>query len=79
MAALFGGYGLACASAVACAVLLPLARAEAALAGMMSSFAIYVCAFLWAFAAPSARGAWLGLLAPALLLAGAALTLRRGM
>lgn len=79
VAAVVGGYALASVFAVACAVLpgaravLPGARADAVLAGMLSSFAVYVGAFLWAFAASSALRAWLGLLLPAALLAGATL------
>jgi hypothetical protein len=73
VAAVVGGYALASVFAVACAVLPPGARADAVLAGMLSSFAIYVGAFLWAFAASSALRAWLGLLLPAALLAGATL------
>lgn len=80
IAAIFGGYALASLCTTACAILLPGARAEAVLTGMLLSFAVYVCAFLWAFAAPSASRAWFGLLLPALFLAGAVLlTLRRGI
>jgi hypothetical protein len=71
IAALVGGYALASAVTVACSVLLPGARADAVLTGMLSSFAVYLCAFLWAFSASSALRAWLGLALPALALAGA--------
>ncbi|MGT2490831.1 DUF3649 domain-containing protein [Cupriavidus basilensis] len=49
------------------------AWAEAVMTASLLSYAIYTGAALWAFAARSARRAWLGLLAPsAVLLATAA-------
>jgi hypothetical protein len=71
LAAIVGGYALAALFAVACSVASRDARADAVLIGMLSSFAVYVCAFLWCFAAASALRAWLGLLSCALLLAAA--------
>ncbi|MCO6417751.1 DUF3649 domain-containing protein [Siccirubricoccus sp. KC 17139] len=71
LAAVVGGYALGALVAIACALLLPFARSEAVITGMMLSFAAYAGAVLWAFAARSAWRAWAGLLLPALLLAAA--------
>lgn len=73
LAAIVGGYTLAALFAVACSVASREARADAVLIGMLSSFAVYVGAFLWCFAAASALRAWLGLLSCALFLAAATL------
>lgn len=73
IAAAVGGYALASIFTVACSTLWPGARADTVLAGMMSSFAVYVGAFLFAFAASSALRAWLGLSLLSLLLGGATL------
>ena len=71
LAAVLGGYALGALVAIACALLLPLPRAEAVVTGMMLSVLAYAGAVLWAFAARSAWRAWGGLLLPALLLAAA--------
>ncbi|WP_235907600.1 DUF3649 domain-containing protein [Siccirubricoccus phaeus] len=71
LAAVVGGYAVGALVSVACALLLPMPRAEAVLTGMMLSFAAYAGAVLWAFAARSAWRAWAGILLPALLLAAA--------
>lgn len=71
LAALLGGYALGALVTVACAVLLPLPRAEAVVTGMMLSFAAYAGAFVWVFAARDACRAWAGVLLPSLLLAAA--------
>lgn len=70
-AAVAGGYAVGALVSVACALLLPLARAEAVLVGMMLSFAAYAGAVIWVFAARSAWRAWAGILLPGLLLAAA--------
>lgn len=68
VAAVIGGYALSAATAICLALLLPMARAEAVLAGTMLSFVIYVSAALWVFAAASATRAWIGLVLSAALL-----------
>jgi hypothetical protein len=69
VAAVAGGYLLASLANVACSLMLPLARAEAVVSGMMLSFLVLLVAILWCFACRSATRAWLGLLAWAALLA----------
>ena len=61
VAALFGGYALAALASVA-AVLLPIDRPQAVLAGMLLSFVVYALAVVWVFAVRSATRAWTGLL-----------------
>ncbi len=75
IAAIVGGYALASLFAVACSVSSRDSRADVVLVGMLTSFAVYVGAFLWCFAASSALRAWLGLLLCALLLAAATMLL----
>lgn len=60
LAALPGGYALSALFATAVAML-PMARMDAVLAGMMGSFAVYAGAVVWVFAARSALRAWTGL------------------
>jgi len=75
-AAVLGGYLLSSAWVVFCGALLP-ARAEAVLAGVQTSWVVYVAAVVWAFSpGPQAR-AWGGLLLPAAGLAAAAALLTR--
>jgi hypothetical protein len=69
VAALAGGYLLASLANVAISLLLPLARAEAVVSGMMLSFLVLLVAILWCFACRSATRAWLGLLVWGALLA----------
>ena len=69
VAAALGGYLLASLTGVSLAALVPLARGEAMISGMMLSFLVYVVAVLWCFACHSAWRAWLGLLVPSLVLA----------
>lgn len=71
-AAVVGGYAAANVVAIFLARLLPLPRADAVLTMTLASFALYTAAAVWAFAARSARVAWLGLLAPIALCAVAA-------
>lgn len=60
VAALFGGYVLAALGSVA-ALALPMARSDAVIVGMLTSFGIYAVAALGVFAARSATRAWVGL------------------
>ncbi len=68
VAAVAGGYALGALVSIACAVLLPLARSEAVIIGMMLSFLAYAGVVLWVFAARDAWRAWAGVLLPGLLL-----------
>lgn len=68
-AAVLGGYALASAGVVLLGAVLPGPRAEAVLAGTQASFALYTAAVVWAFAVPSLRRVWLGLLVPTLAMA----------
>ncbi|WP_414487887.1 DUF3649 domain-containing protein [Stenotrophomonas maltophilia] len=72
LAAIFGGYALASMTGVFCAVVLPGARGQTVLTGMLLAILVAACAALWAFATRSALRAWIGILAPALLMAGIA-------
>ena len=60
VSALPGGYVLSALFATAVAML-PMARMDAVLAGMMGSFAVHAGAIVWVFAAGSALRAWIGL------------------
>jgi hypothetical protein len=62
-----GGYAAASAVAVLLAAVLPVARAEAVLAGMQWSFVVYVVAAIWAFSPVSLARVW-GVLATVALL-----------
>lgn len=66
-AAVFGGYVLAAAFALALTGILPLSAPEAAITGALPSFAVHTAAVLWAFATGDAMRAWAGLLLPAAL------------
>lgn len=79
MAAVVGGYVLATTLSTAIVALVAsgfgfgaMARVDAVLVAMQMSFVVYTGAVMWAFAARSARGAWLGLALPSLLSALAA-------
>lgn len=72
LAAIFGGYGLAVAATLLLSQILPMARSEAVVTASMLGFVAYAAAVCWAFAVHSGRQAWLGLLLPALLMAGLA-------
>jgi hypothetical protein len=68
LAAVLGGYLLASMASVCIALLAPLSRVDATLIGLLLSFVFYLLAFIWCFACRSAWRAWLGVLAPSLLL-----------
>lgn len=76
IAALFGGYAIAALASVCLALGLPTTPAEAALTGMMASFAVMAAAVVWVFAAATALRAWIGLAIPTVLLGGLFLLLR---
>ncbi|CAM4089494.1 DUF3649 domain-containing protein [Comamonas aquatilis] len=63
LAAVLGGYALASALAVLLATVLSAPRAEAVLAGIQWSFAVYVAAVIWAFSPVSLARIWAVLLA----------------
>ena len=72
MAAALGGYALATTLSTAIVALVAsgfgaMARVDAVLVAMQLSFVVYAGAVMWAFAARSARGAWLGLAVPSFL------------
>lgn len=68
LAAIAGGYALTAISMSLLAVLLPASRVDAVMTATLLSFPVYAVAIMWAFAARSARRAWIGLLAPAAIL-----------
>ncbi|VVM79483.1 hypothetical protein PS645_02190 [Pseudomonas fluorescens] len=72
LAAVLGGYVVASLASVSLTLWLPMARADAAVTGMMTSFVAYLCAVLWCFACHSACRAWFGLIVASLLLAALA-------
>ncbi|POF42699.1 hypothetical protein B0D71_07285 [Pseudomonas laurylsulfativorans] len=69
LAAVFGGYLIAALTSVSLSLWLPVARAEAVVIGMMTSFLVYLLAVIWCFACCSAWRAWFGLMVPGLMLA----------
>jgi hypothetical protein len=71
LAALFGGYAVAALASVA-VLALPADRIQAAISGMLLSFAVYAGAVVWVFAVRSARRAWTGLAVAAIPLLAAA-------
>ena len=68
LAAVVGGYVVAALASVSLSLWLPMARAEAVVTGMMTSFLAYLVAVLWCFACRSAWQAWLGMLVPSVML-----------
>jgi len=68
LAAVVGGYVVAALASVSLSLWLPMARAEAVVTGMMTSFLAYLVAVLWCFACRSAWQAWLGMVVPSLVL-----------
>ncbi|WP_223448054.1 MULTISPECIES: DUF3649 domain-containing protein [Pseudomonas] len=69
LAAVFGGYLVASLASVSLSLWLPVARAEAVVIGMMTSFLVYLLAVIWCFACGSAWRAWFGVMVPGLMLA----------
>jgi len=69
LAAVLGGYLVSALASVSLTMWLPMARAEAVVSGMMSSFLVYLVAVLWCFACRTAWQAWIGLMVPSLVLA----------
>lgn len=63
-AAIVGGYALTSIAALFLSYVLPLSRTDAVIAGAIPSFAIYIAAILWSFAARSPLRAWAGLALP---------------
>ncbi|MEG0225277.1 MAG: DUF3649 domain-containing protein [Comamonas sp.] len=76
LAAVFGGYLLASAWSVFAGAVFP-GGAEAVLAGVQLSFALYVAAVIWAFSPVPPGRVWAGLLLPAAALAALAALLPR--
>lgn len=70
LTAIFGGYALAALASARLAVLCALfmARPDAALTGMLLSFAVYAAAIIWTFSAATLWRAWTVLLGAAALL-----------
>jgi hypothetical protein len=68
-AAVLGGYLVSALASVSLTMWLPMARAEAVVTGMMTSFLVYLVAVLWCFACRNAWHAWIGLIVPSLVLA----------
>ncbi|PWE40942.1 DUF3649 domain-containing protein [Pseudomonas prosekii] len=68
LAAVVGGYVVAALASISLSLWLPMARAEAVVTGMMTSFLAYLVAVLWCFACRSAWQAWLGMLVPSVVL-----------
>ncbi len=69
VAAVFGGYALAALSVATFALLSSASRAEAVAVATLPSFALHLAAAVWAFWASTAARAWLGIGAPAAVLA----------
>ena len=72
LAAVFGGYLVTTLSGVCLTLWAPMARTEAVVTGMMSSFVVYLLAVIWCFACRTAWRAWFGLSVTGLVLAAAA-------
>lgn len=62
LAALVGGYALANLLPLALTLWLPLTRISNTVTALLLSFAVYVAAILWAFAAPNGWRALAGML-----------------
>ena len=62
LAAVAGGYAVSNVAAVGLAQVLPLPRADAVMAGVLSTYLVYAAAVVWCFGARTVRQAWLGLL-----------------
>lgn len=62
LAAVAGGYTVSNVAAVGLAHVLPMPRADAVMAGVLSTYLVYGAAVVWCFGARSLRRVWLGLL-----------------
>jgi len=67
-AAAVGGYILASLCSITLSELLPLARADAVITGMMLSFLVYAATVIACFACRTATRAWLGVLTGAVVI-----------
>lgn len=74
--AIIGGYALANIAAILLSYLLPMPKSDAVMTGILMSFAIYTGAIMWVFAVRSVKKAWLGLVAPSMVLGALALILK---
>ena len=72
LAAVFGGYFVTALASVCLTLWVPMARTEAVVTGMMSSFVVYLLAVIWCFACRTAWRAWFGLIVTSLVFAAAA-------
>ena len=72
LAAVFGGYLVTALASVCLTLWVPMARTEAVVTGMMSSFVVYLLAVIWCFACRTAWRAWFGLIVTSLVFAAAA-------
>ncbi|MBN9489898.1 iron transporter [Nitrobacter sp.] len=61
-AAIFGGYALAAVFSTFFSYILPTSRAEAAMSGLLLSFAVYAATILCAFGARSISRMWTGMI-----------------
>ncbi len=69
LAAVVGGYIVAALASVSLSLWVPMARADAVVTGMMTSFLAYLCAVIWCFACRSTWRAWFGVIVASLMLA----------
>ncbi|WP_460117941.1 DUF3649 domain-containing protein [Pseudomonas sp. S2_C03] len=69
LAAVLGGYIVAALASVSLSSWVPMARADAVVTGMLTSFLAYLGAVIWCFACRTALRAWLGLALPCVILA----------
>ena len=72
LAAVVGGYLLASLASVCLSLWLPMARADAVISGMLSSFLFYLLAVIGCFTCRTAARAWFGVLVPSAVLASLA-------
>ncbi len=75
-AAVFGGYAFAAVAAIFLSFILPMPRGEAVMTATLASFAIYVGAVVWVFAARTSLRAWAGLLLPGAVMGALILLLK---
>lgn len=76
LVAILGGYVLANITAILLSYLLPMPKSDAVMTGILLSFSIYTGAIMWVFGVRSVHKAWLGLVAPSLVLGAFALILK---